>query len=125
MADSNQGFPDDVNTVPAEEGGTWVEIASTGSEDEARLVQGFLEAEGITAQIENVKFSMEPVNFGTMGEIRVYVGAEDEQRAQELLRSRDRQAENLDDDEETLVTDEGPAVIDETAQAVRDDGSQS
>ena len=125
MADSNQGFPDDVNTVPAEDGTTWVEIASTGSEDEANLVQGFLEAEGITAQIENVKFSMEPVNFGTMGEIRVYVGSADEQRAQELLRSRERQAESLDDDEETLVTDEGPAVIDETAQAVRDDGSQS
>lgn len=125
MADSNQGFPEDVNTVPVEDGGTWVEITSTGSEDEAKLIQGFLEAEGIPAQIENVKFSMEPVTFGTMGEIRLYVGAEDEQRAQELLRSRERQAENLDDDEETLVTDEGPAVIDETAQAVRDDGTQS
>src|SRR5512134_1261648 len=117
MADSNQGFPEDVNTVPAEDGTTWVEITSTGSEDEAKLVQGFLEAEGIPAQIENVKFSMEPVTFGMMGEIRVYVGAEDEQRAQELLRSRERQAETLDDDEETLVTDEGPALIDETAQA--------
>lgn len=125
MADSNQGFPDDVNTVPAEDGTTWVEIASTGSEDEAKLVQGFLEAEGIPAQIENVKFSMEPVTFGMMGEIRVYVGADDEARAQELLRSRERQAETLGDDDETLVTDEGPAVIDETAQAERDDGTQS
>lgn len=125
MADSNQGFPDDVNTVRAEDGATWVEITSTGSEDEAKLVQGFLRAEGIPAQIENVKFSMEPVNFGMMGEIRVYVGAEDEQRAQALLRSREQQAEGLDDDEETLVTDEGPAVIDESAQAERDDGSQS
>src|SRR4051812_1475209 len=116
MADSNQGFPDDVNTVAGEDGTTWVEITSTGSEDEARLVQGFLEAEGIPAQIENVKFTMEPVTFGAMGEIRVYVAADDEQRAQEMLRSRDRQAEGLDDDEETLVTDEGPAVIDESAQ---------
>jgi hypothetical protein len=125
MADSDQEFPDDVNTVQAEDGATWVEITSTGSEDEAKLVQGFLEAEGIPAQVENVKFTMEPVTFGMMGEIRVYVGAEDEQRAQELLRSRERQAENLDDDEETLVTDEGPAVIDETAQAERDDGTKS
>ena len=123
MADSNQGYPDDVTAVPAEDGTTWVEIASMGTEDEARLVQGFLEAEGIPAQIENVTFSMEPVTFGMMGEIRVYVGSEDEPRAQELLRSRDRQAESLDDDDETLVTDEGPAEIDETAQAVRDDGS--
>ena len=123
MTDSNQGFPDDVNTVPAEDGTTWVEIASTGSEDEAKLLQGFLETEGITAQIENVKFSMEPVTFGTMGEIRVYVSAVDEQRAQELLRSREREYEQLDDEEETLVTDEGPAIVDENSRTEGDDGA--
>lgn len=125
MADSNQDFPEDVNTVPAENGTTWVEITSTGSEDEARLVQGFLEAEGISAQVENVKFSMEPVTFGMMGEIRVYVAAEDEQRAQQLMANREREYEHLDDDEETVVTDEGPAMIDETSQSERDDGSES
>lgn len=125
MADSNQGYPDDVNTVPAEDGTTWVEIASTGTEDEAKLVQGFLEAEGITAQVESVRSDFAPANFGMLGDIRVYVGSEDEARAQQLLRDRERQAEALDDDDETLVTDEGPAVIDETAQAVRDDGTQS
>jgi hypothetical protein len=123
MADSNQGFPDDVNTVPAEDGTTWVEITSTGTEDEAQLVQGFLEAEGITAQIENVKFSMEPINFGTMGDIRVYVGSQDEARAQELLRQRGQEYERLDDDDETLVTDEGPALIDDAAQTENDDGA--
>ena len=123
MADSNQGFPDDVNTVPAEDGTTWVEITSTGTEDEAQLVQGFLEAAGITAQIENVKFSMEPINFGTMGDIRVYVGSQDEARAQELLRKRGQEYERLDDDGETLVTDEGPALIDDAAQTENDDGA--
>lgn len=125
MADSNQGFPEDVNTVPADDGTTWVEITSTGSEDEARLVQGFLEAEGISAQVENVRFSMEPVTFGKMGEIRVYVASEDEQRAQQLMRNREREYERLDDDEETVVTDEGPAMIDETSQSERDDGPES
>ena len=43
----------------------------------------------------------------------------------ELLRAREQQAEGLDDDDETLVTDEGPAVIDESAQAESDDGTQS
>lgn len=126
MADSNQEFPDNVNTVPAE-GMTWVEIASTGTEEEARLLQGFLEAEGIRAQIENVKFNMEPINFGTMGDIRVYVGADDEQRAQELVRQREQAYERLDDDTETLVTDEGPATVDETSvtEPDRDDGSSS
>ncbi len=121
MADSNQGFPDDVNTVPAENGTTWVEIASAGTDDEARLMQGFLEAEGITAQVENVKFSMEPINFGTMGDIRVYVDSQDEARAQELLRKRNQEYERLDDDDETLVTDEGPALIEETGPAEGDD----
>ncbi|HUR79346.1 MAG TPA: DUF2007 domain-containing protein [Thermoanaerobaculia bacterium] len=124
MADSDQGFSDNVNTVPAEDGTTWVEIASSGTEDEAQLIKGFLEAEGIAAQIENVKFSMEPINFGTMGDIRVYVGAVDEGRAQELLRSRNQEYDRLDDDDETLVTDEGPAVIDETTSpADGDDGA--
>lgn len=129
MADSNQEFPADVNTVPAEDGSTWVEIASTGTEDEANLIKGFLEAEGIRAQVERVKFTMEPVNFGAMGEIRVYVGGEDERRAQQLLRNREAEYERLDDDEETLVTDEGPAVVDETTEvdetAEGDDGARS
>ncbi len=118
-------FRDDVNTVPAEDGTTWVEIASAGTDDEAKLLQGFLEAEGITAQIENVKFNMEPINFGAMGEIRIYVASEDEARAQELLKERQQEYEQLDDDEETLVTDEGPAVVDESSQGENDDGAES
>jgi hypothetical protein len=94
---------------------TWVEIASSGTEDEANLIRGFLEAEGIPAQIENVKFSMEPTTFGKMGDIRVYVGAQDQARATDLLRSRERDFDKLDDDAETLVTDEGVAQIDENA----------
>lgn len=116
---------ENVNVVPAEDGTTWVEIASTGTVDEANLLQGFLEAEGITAQIENVKFNMEPINFGAMGEIRIYVSSTDESRAQQLLREREQEYEKLDDDEETLVTDEGPALIDESVQTENDDGTAS
>ena len=104
-------------SVQADDGTTWVEITSVGTDDEARLLKGFLEAEGVPAQIENVKFSMEPINFGTMGDIRIYVSSEDEQRAVELLRKRNADYDKLDDDDETLVTDEGPASIDEDAQA--------
>jgi hypothetical protein len=96
---------------------TWVEIASCGGEDEARLLQGFLQAEGIDAQIENVKFSMEPINFGTMGDIRIYVAATNEAHARELLNERDRAFDKLDVDGETLVTDDGPADIGEGEMA--------
>lgn len=108
-------------SIAGDDGTTWVEIASTGAEDKARLIQGFLEAEGIPAQIENVKFSMEPINFGTMGDIRVYVSSDDESRAQQLLREREREWDRLDDDAETVVTDEGPAEIgDENAVAEKE-----
>lgn len=123
MADSTQDIPGDVNTITAADGTTWVEIASVGEENEAALLAGFLVAEEIPAQIEDVKFNMEPINFGAMGEIRVYVPKEHEQRAQELLRERGREYEKLDDDEETLITDEGPAVVDESVQVEDDDGS--
>ncbi len=123
MADSTQDTGN-VNTITADDGTTWVEIASTGTEDEAALLAGFLDAEEIPAQIEDVKFNMEPINFGAMGEIRIYVPKEHEQRAQELLRERNRAYEKLDDDEETLITDEGPAVVDESVQVDDDDGSK-
>lgn len=106
-------------TIPSDNT-TWVEIASMGMEDEARLLQGFLETEGVPAQIENVKFSMEPINFGTMGDIRVYVRAEDEERALLLRRHREELYQKVSDDDETLVTDEGPASVDETVVTEND-----
>jgi hypothetical protein len=110
-------------TITADDGTTWVEVASSGTEDEARLMQGFFEADGIPAQIENLKFSMEPINFGTMGDIRIYVKTEDQDRAAELLRTREREYDKLDDDAETLVTDDGPAIVDENSQSeVETDG---
>lgn len=93
----------------------WVEIARAGTEDEASLLKGFLETEGIPVVVENVSFRMEPVNFGDMSEIRIYVAADDEEDALRLLHQREQEYDKLNDDEDTLVTDEGPADIDENA----------
>jgi hypothetical protein len=97
------------------DGRTWVEIANASTMDEARIIQGFLQAEGLDCQIESLKFNMEPINFGTMGEIRVYVPADEEAKAYALLQSRERQYDRLQD-EESVVTDEGAATIDESMQ---------
>lgn len=99
---------------------SWVEIASVGGDDEALLIKGFLEAEGIAAQIENVRFTEAPTTFGTMGDIRVYVANEDEQRAMQLLRERNAAFDKLDLDGENVVTDEGTADIADDAQAEPD-----
>ncbi len=102
-------------TMQSDDGTTWVEIASTANSDEAQLIQGFLEAEEIDAQLEHAEAHPFPTTFGKLGDVRVYVPAEDEQRALELLRQREREWEKLEDDDDTLVTDEGIAEVDENA----------
>ena len=99
--------------VPSDDGTVWVEIGTASTLEEARLLQGFLEAESIPAQVENVEPSGFPANFGALGDIRVYVPADDETRALQLLKQREQEYEDLDDETETVVTDEGEADIDE------------
>lgn len=94
---------------------TWVEVASVGSEEEARLLEGFFQAEGIPAQVESLKFNMEPVNLGSMSEIRIYVDSTHESRALELLQSRQDDFAGMDEDD--VMTDEGPRDISEEAEA--------
>jgi len=103
-------------TRRSDDGTTWVEIASTANSDEAQLIQGFLEAEDIDAQIEHAETSMFPTTFGKLGDVRVFVPVEDEKRALELMKQREREWENLEDDDDTPVTDEGVAEVDENAE---------
>jgi Putative prokaryotic signal transducing protein len=90
----------------------WVEVDKLARDEEAVLVQGFLENEGIPCQIENKKFHAEPVNFGDMAVIRVLVPAENAEEARRLLARRRRQFETLEQrgDEESILTDSGPAT---------------
>ena len=105
-----------VNKIQADDGTTWVEIASVGTSDEASLLSGFLEAEEIPSQIENVKFTEAPTNFGAMGDIRIYVPEEHEARALELLKKREAEWETMDDDSGTVATDDGVAAIEDDAE---------
>ena len=98
----------------------WVELVSVSTQGEARLLQGFLEAEGIPTQIESLKFTMEPVNFGAMAEIRIFVDAEKEVAAAELLENRREEFAALISDE-SVVTDEGPATIEDDSETGMDE----
>jgi formate dehydrogenase assembly factor FdhD len=102
-------------TVQSDGGTTWVEIVSTSNSDEAQLIRGFLEAEGIPAQIEHAEASVLPTNIGTLGDERIYVRAEDEEAAIDLLQKREAVYKQIRDDDDTLVTDDGVAELDENA----------
>jgi formate dehydrogenase assembly factor FdhD len=110
-----------VRTIQAEDGTTLVEIASASNSDEAELICGFLENEGIAARVEHADArSILPTNLGQLGDVRIYVAQEDEERAFALLAQREQEFEQLDDDAETVVTDEGAADIDENAPAEKE-----
>lgn len=102
----------------------WVVVASVVTQAEARLIQGFLEAEGIPTQIESLKFNAEPVNLGAMAEIRVFVEATREADAARLLEERADEFALLSGDE-SVVTDDGPATIGEDAENADDEGGAS
>lgn len=109
-----------VRTIQAEDGTTLVEIAAAPNSDEADLICGFLESEGIPARVEHADARILPSNIGALGDVRVYVAQEDEERALALLKQREEEFEQLDDDTETVVTDEGAADIDENAPAEKE-----
>jgi len=63
----------------------WEIVQTLGTEEEATLVVGFLEARGVRAEIESLLFHQEPVNFSPLGEVRVRVPSADAERARALL----------------------------------------
>ncbi len=106
-----------VRTRKTEDGTTLIEIAGAANIDEAELIRGFLENEGIPAQVEPAESNILPASIGTLGDVRVYVAQDDEERAFALLEQREHDYEQLDEEGETVVTDDGPATIADGAEA--------
>ncbi len=67
----------------------WEVAETVGTEEEAALVAGFLEAEGIASQVESLLFHQEPATFGKLSEVRILVHAEDVERARKLIAERE------------------------------------
>ncbi len=53
----------------------WRIVRTVGTEEEAALIAGYLEAAGIESEIESLLFHQEPVTFGRLGEVRILVDA--------------------------------------------------
>lgn len=82
----------------------WEIVETVGTEEEANLVAGFLEAEGIPSRIESLLFHQEPTTFGALSEIRIHVHAGDRERAHALLEAREDAVPELAEGE---LPDEG------------------
>lgn len=67
----------------------WITVRTLGTEEEAAIVAGFLDSEGIRAVVESRRFHQEPANFGQLGLVEVKVPAEEAERARRLLDERD------------------------------------
>ncbi|HNZ97860.1 MAG: hypothetical protein GX178_03805 [Acidobacteria bacterium] len=77
----------------------WRTVEVLGTEEEATLVAGFLENQGIPARIESLRFTQEPVNFGGLSEIRVHVPADRFAEAEALLASREQDVSGQEADD--------------------------
>ena len=71
----------------------WVEVASVGQDDEAALIAGFLEAQGIPAEVEGPSMSPFPEDLGAFGASRVMVPPDRAEEAQAALARREREFE--------------------------------
>lgn len=77
---------DDEDPETGDDQAGWVHLITLASEEEAWLLQGRLESEGIPCSVESLKYHAEPVNFGRLSEVRVHVLNQHLARSRELLR---------------------------------------
>lgn len=71
----------------------WQTAKIVGTEEEAALVAGFLNNNGIEAQVESLHASEFPTDFGSLGEVHIMVHSGQLAEAQRLLAESDAAAE--------------------------------
>lgn len=79
----------------------WVEIASVGDDEEAEIIAGLLESEGIPCEIEGPATTPFPETLGALGASRVMVPPDRADEARALIAEREKDAErNLAEDDD-------------------------
>jgi hypothetical protein len=69
----------------------WVEVAGVGRDEEAELIRGLLESEGIPAEVEGPSRTPFPEDLGAFGMSRVMVPPDRADEAKALLAKRERE----------------------------------
>jgi len=63
----------------------WTQLRVVSTETEAKLIQGYLQSEGVPCALESLVFHAEPFNFGPLAQVRVHVPAARVDKANRLL----------------------------------------
>lgn len=87
----------------------WSLLETLGTEPEALLMAGFLQNQGVPARVESLLFRQEPVTFGGLGVVRLFVPEERLAEAQRLLERRNRLAILPRDEDDASDDGEKPA----------------
>ncbi|MET0620337.1 MAG: DUF2007 domain-containing protein, partial [Thermoanaerobaculia bacterium] len=69
----------------AEDREDWVEVASSGDDEEAEIIAGLLESEGFPVVIEGAPSSPFPEDLGALGRTRVLVPPDRADEARVLI----------------------------------------
>ena len=89
----------------------WSVVRTVGTEEEAALIAGYLDAAGIESEIESLLFHQEPVSFGRLGEVRVLVAVGELEAAEKALAAEEEKtAEDALDAAEADGTAPGDAA---------------
>ena len=67
----------------------WEVVKVVGTEEEAAIIVGFLESNGIEAEAESLAASEFPIDFGELAQVRIRVPPEQAQDAKALLNQRE------------------------------------
>ena len=79
----------------------WVVVASVGQDEEASLIAGLLQSQGIPCQVEGPSTTPWPENLGAFGMSRVLVPPEHADEARRVLASREHPGPRSIEDDDT------------------------
>lgn len=65
----------------------WTEVFITYDPLEAEMIKDLLESGGIPVVLRSLKVSPYPVNVGRMGEIKILVKKDDQEKAEKFIKS--------------------------------------
>ena len=94
----------------------WEVLEVFGTEEEAEMMRGFLESQGVPCQVESAHSHEFPVNVSALGNVRVEVPADRVEEARRLIAEAKSSAGPADDE------GEGEGFLSRMRQRTKEEG---